>query len=40
MPGSSIGKATSRLAACFMMFSWVRSSPHCLITCTVASATT
>src|SRR6516225_7478101 len=39
MPGSSIGSSRlCRLAACFITFSRVSSSPHCLRTWTVVSA--
>ena len=40
MPGSAIGVEKSfRLAACFITFSRVRLSPHCLSTCTSVCAT-
>src|SRR5438046_2903810 len=39
IPGSSIGTVKSlRLAACFITFSRVSSSPHCFSTCTVFAA--
>src|SRR3984885_11540136 len=40
IPGNSTSVRKSfRFAACFMMFSRVRSSPHCLSTCTRVCAT-
>ena len=35
-PGNSSGSSMSRWEACFMIFSRVRLSPHCLSSCTTA----